>query len=433
MAHVVILGAGLGGMPAAYELRALLDRKHAVTVINEQEYFQFVPSIPWLAVGWRKREGVTFPAGPSLEKHGISFIAGRVERIDAAANRLHVQGDRQVDYDYLVITTGVRCAFEDVPGLGPQDGHTQWIGSVDDAEKAHADVQKLIANPGPVIVGGVQGASCFGPAYEYVAILDTALRRHRVRDRVPITFVTAEPYIGHLGIGGVGDSKGMMEHEFRHRHIKWITNARIRKIEAGKLFAEEVDRFGQPLQDHELPFAHAMLVPSFRGVAPVAAVDGLVNPKALVIVDEHQRSPKYPNIYAAGACIALPPVDPTPVPTGPPKTGYMIESMVSAVVANIHAELEGRAPQAKATWNAFCIADFGDTGAVFIAQPQMPPRNVTWSKQGKWAHWAKIAFEKYFMYKMRRGGTEPIFEKWVLHILGLARLKPQQTGGQTGK
>jgi sulfide:quinone oxidoreductase len=82
--------------------------------------------------------------------------------------------------------------------------------------------------------------------------------------------------------------------------------------------------------------------------------------------------------------------------------------------------------------NAFCIADFGDTGAVFIAQPQMPPRNVTWFKRGKWAHWAKIAFEKYFLYKMRRGGTEPIFEKWALHMIGLARLKPTAPA-DTGK
>ena len=61
---------------------------------------------------------------------------------------------------------------------------------------------------------------------------------------------------------------------------------------------------------------------------------------------------------------------------------------------------------------------------VFIAQPQMPPRNVTWSATGRWAHWAKIAFEKYFLRKMRKGVTEPIFEKWALKLIGLARLKP---------
>jgi sulfide:quinone oxidoreductase len=111
------------------------------------------------------------------------------------------------------------------------------------------------------------------------------------------------------------------------------------------------------------------------------------------------------------------------VPTGAPKTGYMIESMVTAIVRNIKAELTGYVPTAKATWNAFCLADLGDTGAAFIALPQIPPRNVTWFKKGRWVHWAKIAFEKYFLRKMRKGVSEPIFERWVLRLIGIARLK----------
>ncbi len=58
MAHIVIMGAGLGGMPAAYEMRAALGKEHKVTVVNAVDYFQFVPSNPWVAVGWRKREEV---------------------------------------------------------------------------------------------------------------------------------------------------------------------------------------------------------------------------------------------------------------------------------------------------------------------------------------------------------------------------------------
>ena len=83
--------------------------------------------------------------------------------------------------------------------------------------------------PGPIVVGAVQGASCFGPAYEFAFILDTELRRRSIRDHVPMTFVTSEPYIGHLGLDGVGDTKGLLESEMRDRHIKWITNARIHK------------------------------------------------------------------------------------------------------------------------------------------------------------------------------------------------------------
>jgi sulfide:quinone oxidoreductase len=75
MAHIVIMGAGIGGMPAAYEMRELLPKEHTVTVVSAVDYFQFVPSNPWLAVGWRKREEIVLKIAPLLERKGIQFIA----------------------------------------------------------------------------------------------------------------------------------------------------------------------------------------------------------------------------------------------------------------------------------------------------------------------------------------------------------------------
>ena len=104
--------------------------------------------------------------------------------------------------------------------------------------------EEFCKKPGPIITGAVQGASCFGPAYEYTFILDTELRRRKIRDKVPMTFVTAEPYIGHLGLDGVGDTKGILESGMRDKHIKWIRNARVKKTEAGKMTVEEVAEDG---------------------------------------------------------------------------------------------------------------------------------------------------------------------------------------------
>ena len=151
--------------------------------------------------------------------------------------------------------------------------------------------------------------------------------------------------------------------------------------------------------------------------------EGLCNPRGFILIDKHQRNPAYPNIFSLGVCVAIPPVEATPVPTGAPKTGFMIESMVTAVAHNIQAELAGRPVTAEATWNAICLADMGDTGAAFVALPQIPPRSVTWAKVGKWVHVAKIAFEKYFLMKMKSGNTEPIYEKYVLKLLGIMRTR----------
>jgi sulfide:quinone oxidoreductase len=422
MAHVIILGAGTGGMPAAYEMREALGKEHRVTMINALEYFQFVPSNPWLAVGWRKREDICLPIRPHLERKGIDFIGEPAEKIDADANRVVLRSGKTLDYDYLVICTGPKLAFDEVPGAGPMAGHTHSICTVDHAEKAYADYQKLLEEPGEVVIGAVQGASCFGPAYEFAFIMDSDLRKRKKRNKVPMTFVTAEPYIGHLGLGGVGDSKGLLESELRQHHIKWITNAKVTKVEAGKMFVAEHNDKGELVKEHELPFKFSMMLPAFKGVDAVAAVEGLCNPRGFVMVDEHQRSKKHRNIFSAGVCIAIPPVEATPVPTGAPKTGYMIESMVTAIVHNIQDELAGRPAATKATWNAICLADMGDTGAAFVALPQIPPRNVQWMKKGKWVHLAKIAFEKYFIRKMKNGTSEPLYEKYVLKALGIEKI-----------
>ena len=422
MAHVVVLGAGTGGMPAAYELKAKLGSTHRVTVVNASESFQFVPSNPWVGVGWRKRADITFPIGPALKNKDIEFIAGSVSRIDAEASRLELANGKSLDYDYLVIATGPKLAFEEVPGSGPV-GHTVSICTVDHAEKAYAGYRKLLDDPGHVIVGAMPFASCFGPAYEYAFILDTDLRKRKLRRKVPMTVVTSEPYIGHLGLGGVGDSRGMLESELRNRDIKFITNARVTRVEEGKMFVEQYNDDGAVLREHELDFKYSMMLPAFKGVDCVAEVEGLCNPRGFVIVDKHQRSPRYTNIYSAGVCIAIPPVEATPVPTGAPKTGYMIESMVTAIVHNIHDELAGKELGHEATWNAICLADMGDTGAAFVAIPQIPPRNTAWMKKGKWVHLAKIAFERYFIRKMKKGTSEPVYERYILKALGIERLE----------
>ncbi|MCW8904886.1 MULTISPECIES: NAD(P)/FAD-dependent oxidoreductase [Sedimenticola] len=423
MAHIVVLGAGTGGMPCAYELKETLGKDHQVTVINEREEFQFTPSNPWVAVGWRDRASVTFDIRPHLERKGIGFIAKRCDKINAENNTLEMADGEVVSYDYLVIATGPKLFFEEVEGAGPVVGNTKSICTVDHALDAYDAYQQLLDDPGHVIIGAMPFASCFGPAYEFSFIMDADLRKRKMRDKVPMTYVTSEPYIGHLGLGGVGDSKGFLESDLRAHHINWITNAKVTKVEAGKMHIEQYDDSGHLVKNHELDFKYSMMLPSFKGVDAVANVEGLCNPRGFVFVDSHQRNPTYPNIYSAGVCIAIPPVEATAVPTGAPKTGYMIESMVTAIVHNIADELAGRELSTNATWNAICLADMGDTGAAFVALPQIPPRNVAWFKKGKWVHMAKIAFEKYFIRKMKKGTSEPIYEKYILKMLGIGKLK----------
>ncbi len=422
MAHIVVMGAGIGGMPMAYEMKALARPEDRVTVVSATPKFHFVPSNPWVAVDWRSREDIELDIEPALARKGIGFICQSVKRVHPDQNQLELEDGSKLDYDYLVIATGPKLAFDEIEGLGPQ-GHTHSVCHVDHAVVSSGAWKRFLADPGPIVVGAVQGASCFGPAYEYAMVVETDLRKRKIRDKVPMTFVTSEPYIGHLGLGGVGDSKGILESSFRDKHIKWICNAKVTKVEAGKMYVTEHDEDGKPKREHVLPFKYSMMLPAFKGVDAVFGIEGLTNPRGFITIDEHQRNAKYRNIFAVGVCVAIPPVEPTPIPTGTPKTGYMIESMVTATAHNLRELLDGQEPTHHATWNAVCLADFGTGGVAFVALPQIPPRNVNWFSQGKWVHLAKVAFEKYFISKMKKGSSEPVYERVVMKALGIMKLK----------
>ena len=427
MTKVVVLGAGIGGVPMAFELREQLARDVEIMVISESEWFQFVPSNPWVAVNWRKPDDVKVHLPNIFKKLNIGFTAVGAERVRPSENVIQLRDGSTVSYDYLVIATGPKLAFDEIEGLGPS-GHTQSICHVDHAAVAGDRWEEFCKNPGPIVVGATQGASCFGPAYEYALTIVADLRKRKIRDRAPITFVTSEPYIGHLGLGGVGDTKGMLESIMRDRDIKWITNAKVERISADAVEVTEVNEDGSVKKAHKLPSKYSMFLPAFRGVDCFRDesgkwIDGLTNPRGFITVDKHQRNATYKNIFAVGVCIAIPPFEPTPVPIGVPKTGYMIESMVTAAAHNIRDLVAGKEPSHQGTWNAVCLADFGDSGVAFIALPQIPPRNVNWSGKGYWVHLAKIAFEKYFMRKVRNGSSEPGYERFVMKALGIVRLR----------
>jgi sulfide:quinone oxidoreductase len=126
MATIAVLGGGIGGLSQVYELRKELGRNHDVVLIGDSEYFEFTPSNPWLAVGWRKPEQIVVDLPERLARQGIGFHAQGARRVHPERNSIELSDGTYVDYDFLVIATGPKLAFDEVPGLGP-DGHTQSV------------------------------------------------------------------------------------------------------------------------------------------------------------------------------------------------------------------------------------------------------------------------------------------------------------------
>ena len=135
MATIAILGAGLGGVLAAYEVKAKARPEDRVVLISKGETYHFTPSNPWVAVGWRAREAVEINLPPVMKRKGVEFIATGARRLHPAENRIELDDGASLAYDYLVIATGPDLAFDEIEGLGPE-GFTQSICHVDHAERA---------------------------------------------------------------------------------------------------------------------------------------------------------------------------------------------------------------------------------------------------------------------------------------------------------
>ena len=86
MAKIVVLGAGIGGVPMSYEMKELVNDDHDVIVISDSPTFHFVPSNPWVPPKWRKPEDLKIELAPVMKKKGIEFIQKAAVKLDPKNN-----------------------------------------------------------------------------------------------------------------------------------------------------------------------------------------------------------------------------------------------------------------------------------------------------------------------------------------------------------
>jgi sulfide:quinone oxidoreductase len=417
--HIVIVGGSFAGLTAAYELKRRLGNRVRVTVIDKNDQFVFIPSLIWVPFGWRTARQITFPLRPSLERCGAEFLQATARRIDPVGQVVEIgradAPDRieEVRYDYLLIATGPHVQFDVIPGLGPHGGFTQSICTIDHAERARLAWKQFTNDPGPVIVGATQGSACYGAAYEFVFNLEHALRKAGIRDKASVTYVTSEPFAGHFGIGGMKHARGMTEWFFRHVGIDWAVNAVMDRVTPGEVYfrAGQLTRAKETgpavaLAGKALPFKYAMIIPPFLG-AEVVRASGLGNERGFVVTDDCFRHLRYPNVYAAGVAVAVAPPAPCEAGCSVPKTGYISEVMAHTAAANIAATITGEplTPKPQADIDAKCILDAGNQGIMMYTDRVYAPKRRRWGTliPGPWGHWAKLLFERYFLWKMRTG------------------------------
>lgn len=389
---IVVVGGSFGGINAAYELRRRLPHDTEITVISRDAEFTFVPSLPWVIMGWRDPATLQVPLHPALQRRNIRFVHGEVTELDPRRGEVRT-AIQAYPYDALLVAPGAELDYAAVPGLGPQEGNTYSTFTAAEAVATRdALARVLAAETGRVVIGAAAGASCIGPAYEIAMMIDTVLKRARKRHRFAITFVTPEPFLGHFGVGGIGTSPRLVQDEFASRDIIAVVNARIASASPDRLILAD---------GSEHAFDLSLVIPAFLGNRFVRAVDGLANPKGFITVTPELRSTTFANVYAAGVAVAISPAGPTAVPVGVPKTGHMTELMAQAAARNIAAMFSGGVSVDGMTLRSTCIADAGNTAFYMRADPFLPPRNTVTVKRGKWARYLKLAFERYYLARVR--------------------------------
>lgn len=430
--RIVIVGGGIAGVPLAYELKSRLHGRAEVTVVSDSPSFHFVPANPWVALGLRASEDVTFALEPLLTARKIALHVAALVRIDLERSRLELGDGASLEYDALVIATGICPNWTRIPGA-EGNPHVHSVIRPSDAVAARSAYEAFLAHPGPVIVAAAPRVPTLGPLYEYAFLLDADLRRRALRPRVPITLVTPEPYPGHVGLDKPV-AREELTRAMKAQGIGWIGNAALHGFEGTRLDiavhessvertqqaagparepaeaaqqpAEAAHRPAEPAREpapRSLEFSYAVIWPPFRGIEAVAGCKLLCDEDGLVVVDEYLRARGQTNVFAIGACTAKPLLTHTAIPVGAPDAVYVIQQQVAIVAANVAHSLRGeplnRASIEREQW----IADMGKRGAAYLTAPQMPLRQIQWLHQGSWMYEAKREFEDYFINQILFG------------------------------
>ena len=400
MKKIVILGSNFAGFTAAIQLKKRLKNKndYQITVVSPSHDFLYVPSLIWVPFGRRKLDDIRFDLQPIFKKKKIDFLQKAAASVDPDTNTVLLTDGETMHYDYLVIATGVKMNLDIIDGLRPEDHKVENIVIPKLAMKTKEKFEGLVKDPGPVVIGATQGASCMGAAYEYLFNMDKELRKRKVRKDVKLYWITPEPYLGNFGIDGMPGGEKMLKMFMKMYNIEWITDASIEKIEDNVITLKN---------GTELPYKMSMLMPPFEGADVMQNSPKLVDSKGFVEVKPSYQHVKYDNVFAAGLAVQVkPPFEIINTPFGVPKTGYPSDVTGKIVAKNIGRLINGNKKLYEKEWGripALCVMDAGHKEVYLIANHLFRPRQFAILLPNVFNDLGKVMLEKYFLWKNRNG------------------------------
>lgn len=377
---VVVLGGGVGGLVTANELRSRLGREHRIVLVDKDGQHVFWPSLLWLQVGLREPESFVRDLS-LLKKKGIELIKGRVGRIDPMKRAVYVDG-MEVKGDFLVISPGAQLAPDSIPGLTKAGYNLYTL----DGAAAIRDARKAFTEGDLAVLVARTPFKCPAAPYEAAMLLDSDLRKRKVRDHVRVSIYTPEP--GPMPVAGPEVSAGVRK-LVEERGIAYHPQHQVTEVDNIK----KALRFVNGAESH---FDFLVYIPPH--VAPSVVKDaGLTGETGWVTVNRHSMETKFPGVYAIGDVTGIPLTVGMPLP----KAGVFAHREGEAVAKTIASKITGQGEAGSFDGFGECFVEVGGGRAGFgrgnfYADPRPA---IKLHQPTRYWHAGKILFEKDWLRK----------------------------------
>jgi sulfide:quinone oxidoreductase len=371
---ILIIGGSFGSIKAAWTLRHLLDKKHRIIIISDKPRTTFRASFPRVIFENLDPEKITMDLSENFKNTGIEFICDPMTSIDQDNNQV-ICKNNDYQFDYLILATGVRHAYEYLPGL------REFGLSVCDTSRILETREALLNFDRGNFFAGVSAGftPCDGPPMEIIMDLHHLLSEKGNRDNVKLNYITDKEKL--LPPGGPKIWKYLDEH-FNKKNIYVHRSVYLTKLDKDTLYFKD---------GKTMPYDICLLIPPFRGIHELQN-SGLIDDRGFVPVHMKNmlaKDSKNKNIYAVGDCIGNP----------GPKQGHL--ALMQATIASEHIAWRiNQTGIVRMYLPEFsCVMDQGGGIGLYLYSQYMSEGDGLNIELGEVPYKSKIRFEEIFMEK----------------------------------